>query len=382
MFESSKLIVNRRLSMLCLLLSGGTALAQSPAVDQQRSPILAKASSASQESKTLSGTIVMKWRTGGVSHQTRGTIQLAKPNLGRIDLQGDFPEVALVSDGRTRYLASAEDKYQQAPIDAKGAGLDSPWWGLPFRFFFTQGVNPFGGAADPSAVYSDIGALGAPGVLVKGNSPMGGYTEKLFFNSTGDLIKSSVQFGEGPGSAIFQATLTDVRHERIPDAVFRFTPKTGQSATTSNDGMLPLGSVAPAFTLRTAEGKRISLQQQLRGKKAMLVNFWYYNCAPCRIEFPQFESLYKQFASQGLGMIAINKGDSPAVVSRYVGTAGLTFPVVLGGEVGKGTIFERYKVTEVFPGTYLLNRDGKVVYRTTGADVDGIKRALSELGIR
>ena len=320
-----------------------------------------------------------------MTHQTKGTVELAKPNLGRIALQGDYPEVLLVSNGQTRYLASSEDKFEEASMDGKGAGLDSPWWGLPFRFFFTQSVNPFGATADKTATYSEIseraGDSASPrGVLVKGNSPMGAYTEKLSFNAKGDLVGSSIQFGEGTSAAVFQATLTNVRHGKIADASFRFVPKSGQAAISGTDGMLPLGTAAPAFSLHTPEGKSVTLDQQLRGKKAVLVNFWYYNCAPCRVEFPEFESLYKQFADQGFGIVAINKGDTATVTLKYVESAGLTFPVVLGGDIGKGSVFERYKVTETFPGSYLLNEQGKIVYRTTGADIEGLKRALGELG--
>ncbi len=363
------------------------ASSQSPRHDQQRDPILGKAVAESRLSLTLSGDMLLTWRIGGVTHQTKGTVQLAKPNLGRITLQGDYPEVLLVSNGQTRYLASSEDKFEEAPMDGIGAGLDSPWWGLPFRFFFTQSVNPFGATPDKTATYSEVGShLGgrasSPSVLVKGNSPMGVYIEKLAFNAKGDLVESSVQFGEGPNAALFQATLTNVHHGKIAETSFHFVPKAGQAAVSGTDGMLPLGAAAPVFSLRTPEGKLITLDQELRGKKALLVNFWYYNCAPCRVEFPEFENLYKQFTDQGFEIVAINKGDAAALTSKYRASAGLTFPVVLGGNVRKGSIFEQYKVTEAFPGSYLLNEDGKVVYRTTGADIEGLKSALRQLGFK
>ena len=387
MLDFSKNVINSRVVALFSLLLVPAALGQSPAHDLQRDPVLERAAVASRQSQTLTGDILLTWRTGGVTHQTKGTIQLAKPNLGRITLQGDYPEVLLVSNGRSRYLASSEDKFEEAPIDEKGAGLDSPWWGLPFRFFFTQSVNPFGAMADKTATYSESGvrpedSASPPSVLVKGNSPMGAYKEELSFNAEGDLIESSVQFGEGTNAALFQATLTHVRHGKIANTSLQFVPKAGQSAITNTDGMLPLGATAPPFSLRTPEGKLITLKQQLRGRKAILVNFWYYNCAPCRAEFPEFESLYKQFASQGFVIVAINKGDTAAVTSRYVGSAGLTFPVMLGGNATKGSVFEQYRVTEAFPGSYLLNEEGKIVFRSTGADIEGLAGALRKLGFK
>ena len=387
MLNSSKSAIFTRSFALFSLFLIPAAFGQSPSRDQELDPVLERAAAASRLSRTLSGDILLTWRTAGVTHQTKGTVQLAKPNLGRITLQGDYPEVLLVSNGQTRYLASSEDEFEEAPMDKEGARLDSPWWGLPFRFFFTQSVNPFGATPDKTATYGEAGlhpgdSASPLSVLVKGNSPMGAYIEKLAFNAKGDLVGSSVQFGEGPNAALFQAMLTNVRHGKISGTSFHFVPKAGQAAISSTDGMLPLGATAPVFSLRTPEGKLITLDQELRGKKGLLVNFWYYNCAPCRVEFPEFENLYKQFVDQGFGIVAINKGDTVAVTSKYVAGAGLTFPVVLGGNVGKGSIFEQYKVTEAFPGSYLLNEDGKVVYRTTGADIEGLKSALRQLGFK
>jgi peroxiredoxin len=120
----------------------------------------------------------------------------------------------------------------------------------------------------------------------------------------------------------------------------------------------------------------------MQGKRATLINFWFYNCAPCRIEFPEFEKLYQQFRSRGFNIIAIDKGDPTATVAGYVRRTGLTFPIAMGGDLHKRSVFESYKVTDQFPATYLLDSRGRIVYRTAGEDVAGLKRALAALGIQ
>lgn len=40
--------------------------------------------------------------------------------------------------------------------------------------------------------------------------------------------------------------------------------------------LLPLGRQAPLFTLPTPTGGEISLSAALQGKKALLINFWFY----------------------------------------------------------------------------------------------------------
>ena len=126
----------------------------------QHSKTLEEAAVASQRTSSLSPDILLTWRAGGVSRRSHGTIQLQRPNLARIVLQGDYPEVLLVSDGHTRYFAPSETQYQPSSMDAGGLGIDSPWWGLPFRYFFTQSANPFGATPDRTAVFQD--ALTAP----------------------------------------------------------------------------------------------------------------------------------------------------------------------------------------------------------------------------
>jgi peroxiredoxin len=211
---------------------------------------------------------------------------------------------------------------------------------------------------------------------------MGGYTERLAFDADGDLVRSSVQFGEGTNAAIFNAVMTNIRHEPIAAQTFRFRPGPGQLESANTDTMLPVGTQAPSFTLPTANGKSVRLADQRRGKRAVLVNFWYYNCAPCRLEFPEFEKLYQQYEAQGLNVIAINKADSPKVVSDYVRKAGLSFTVLMGGSVSETSVFSRYKVAEVFPGTYLLDEHGRIVYRSAREDMAGLERALAQLGFK
>jgi len=145
-------------SSLFVIASCGIALLQAQTL--QHSKTLEEAAVASQRTSSLSADILLTWRAGGVSRRSHGTIQLQRPNLARIVLQGDYPEVLLVSDGHTRYFAPSETQYQPSSMDAGGLGIDSPWWGLPFRYFFTQSANPFRATPDRTAVFQD--ALTAP----------------------------------------------------------------------------------------------------------------------------------------------------------------------------------------------------------------------------
>ena len=52
------------------------------------------------------------------------------------------------------------------------------------------------------------------------------------------------------------------------------SPATAQQDMTS--GLLAIGSKAPAFSVNSPRGGKISLASVIKGKKATLVNFWFY----------------------------------------------------------------------------------------------------------
>ncbi|MBL8066513.1 MAG: hypothetical protein JNM34_11760 [Chthonomonadaceae bacterium] len=40
--------------------------------------------------------------------------------------------------------------------------------------------------------------------------------------------------------------------------------------------LIPIGKPLPGFTLKLAKGGSLSLSQAIKGRKATLVNFWFY----------------------------------------------------------------------------------------------------------
>lgn len=342
---------------------------------------------AARNQRTLDADILFTWKTSTGVKTASGTIRLMKPNYALIRLTGDYPLRVLASDGTTRYLASDDNSYTQEPVDPRGEKIDTPWWGFPFRFFFVQSLNPFATAPHSTEQLDTVVSESIDGrefhiLQVHGVGPMGEYKAQFFFYRN-VLERAIVQFGTKTRTGVFEAKLSNV-HVNAPYSArsFHFAPVAGQRPTSISSGMLSIGEKAPDFTLPTPEGKQLRLSAQREGKRGTLVNFWYYNCAPCRIEFPEFEKLYEQYRGQGFTIVAVDRGDSATTVSDYARRAHLDFPIVLGGEFGRPGIFSSYKVTEAFPQTYLLDADGRVVYRTAGMDMEGLKRALQKQGFR
>jgi peroxiredoxin len=362
-----------------------SVLLQSNAQESPQS-FLASVTGSARSEHSLSASILLTWKSKTGLKRSSGTIRLMKPNYALIRLSGDYPLVLLVSDGAVRYTAPDQKNYTQEPMDAHGDEINTPWWGFPFRFFFTQSLNPFGAAADPtehldSVVTETIDGLKYRVLQVHGTGAMGEYKAEFHFNTENVLERSVVQFGAGAKTGVFEARLSSIR-VNVPyiAASFHFVPAAGQNPASMSGGMLALGQQAPNFLLPSPGGEKLTLTELRQGKKATLVNFWYYNCAPCRIEFPEFEKLYEEFRQRGFTIVAVDRGDTAQTVSQYARKAGLTFPIVLGGEFGKQGVFDKYRISEVFPQTYLLDADGRVVFRTAGADIGGIEKELAKLG--
>ncbi|MCG3137564.1 MAG: Thiol-disulfide oxidoreductase ResA [Phycisphaerae bacterium] len=120
---------------------------------------------------------------------------------------------------------------------------------------------------------------------------------------------------------------------------------------------LATGRQAPDFTLENISGQRVTLSQY-RGQ-AVLLNFWAVGCPDCRREAPFLRDIQNQYADRGLRVLAVNVWDEPAHrIQEYVRENNLSQQVLLGGH----DLFVDVYRGKFIPHTYLLDRQGKIVY--------------------
>lgn len=117
---------------------------------------------------------------------------------------------------------------------------------------------------------------------------------------------------------------------------------------------------APDFTLRDLGGNTVRLQD-LRGKVVFL-NFWATWCPPCRLEMPTMEQLHREFADQGLVILAVNFRESQDDVRSFVKQHGLTFTTLLDEEEKAFGLYRAWSL----PTTYLINKNGEIVGKVIG----------------
>ena len=118
-------------------------------------------------------------------------------------------------------------------------------------------------------------------------------------------------------------------------------------------------AAAPQFTLTDVVGHPLSLSNY-RGK-VVILDFWAPWCPPCRREIPDFISLQKQYASQGLQIIGIGL-DQPSNVASFVQQYGINYPVAIGDDA----ISNLYGGVSGIPTTFIIDKEGNISNKFEG----------------
>lgn len=137
-----------------------------------------------------------------------------------------------------------------------------------------------------------------------------------------------------------------------------------------------VGNRAPAFTLRTIEGKQTISLADLRGQ-VVVVNFWASWCAACRREHPNLLAAWTRYRDRGVVVVGIVFEDSPAAAMTYMRELGGDWPTVADPGGRTALAYGIYGI----PETFFIGPDGKVAFKQVGYSsydvlVDNISRLL------
>jgi peroxiredoxin len=115
---------------------------------------------------------------------------------------------------------------------------------------------------------------------------------------------------------------------------------------------------ATDFQVSLFDGAEFQLSEQA-GRSAVVVNFWYPSCPPCREEMPEFEKAWREYQGEGvrfLGLFVPMGFDSEQDARNFVDELGLTFDFATDRGA---SIAQAYQV-EYFPTTYFIDARGRV----------------------
>ena len=117
----------------------------------------------------------------------------------------------------------------------------------------------------------------------------------------------------------------------------------------------------PAFNILQDDGFSAFSTEDLQGK-TVIVNLWATWCPPCRAELPSMNRVWKKLKDKDVYMVAISVSESADVVDDFRKTHPIDFKVALdmSGDMSRSWGMKG------LPTTYIINKQGKIVYRTIG----------------
>ena len=151
------------------------------------------------------------------------------------------------------------------------------------------------------------------------------------------------------------------------------------SSTASSSGApvgLQVGDAAPNFTLKTLDGKQVSLSDY-RGK-AVMINFWYATCPGCLAETPGIERFYaaQQAAGKSFVILAVNSVDDAPTAQQFVQQYGITYTPVLDDNQRVATLYN----LNATPTSYFIDRQGIIRFVQVGPiDEATLQQKMAEI---
>ena len=121
---------------------------------------------------------------------------------------------------------------------------------------------------------------------------------------------------------------------------------------------MPAANPAPDFNLMGMDGDTHTLDD-LKGK-FVLVNFWATWCNPCKVEMPLLEKLHQTLKSEKFTVLGLHVGPGPENIEEFKKLMPISFPIYVDMdlEVNWGV--------PGLPTTFLMNPEGKLIYRAVG----------------
>lgn len=131
-------------------------------------------------------------------------------------------------------------------------------------------------------------------------------------------------------------------------------------ADSMRDRVVRAGDQAPYFSLRADNGLTVTPTDF--GGKVLIVNFWATWCPPCVEETPSMVAFANQYRDKGVVVFGISVDKSQKNYDNFIRRFGVSFLTSRDPEAKVSDLFGTY----VYPETYVINREGKVVQKIIG----------------
>jgi len=142
---------------------------------------------------------------------------------------------------------------------------------------------------------------------------------------------------------------------------------------------LTAGTKAPDFELKTMDGKRFVLRDELASGPVVLA-FFKVSCPTCQYAFPFLERLERAYGHKGVRIVGISQ-NNPRDTAAFAKEFGVTFPILLD-DTETYPASNAYGLTNV-PTIFWIAQDGEIELSSVGwskADFADINRKMAEAG--
>ena len=121
------------------------------------------------------------------------------------------------------------------------------------------------------------------------------------------------------------------------------------------------GAKIQSFSERDMGGEKFNLKEMANSGKVVVLNFWFINCPPCRMEIPQLNETVDAYQqNKDVVFIAIALDDKYAL-EKFLKTLPFNYHIIDNGRY----IATQYGINS-FPTHLVLNKEGKVLFHTSG----------------
>ena len=136
------------------------------------------------------------------------------------------------------------------------------------------------------------------------------------------------------------------------------------------------GQPAPRFRAKTTAGAQFN-NESVKGK-VVLFEFWTTWCKYCEGEAELVDNVAKEFADQGLIVLAVDVLEPDQRVKKYLAEHPRSVPIVLTKDTNLAAMYN----AQSYPIYVVIDRDGNIAAEQRGAAGEtGLRRMLKRAGI-
>ena len=136
------------------------------------------------------------------------------------------------------------------------------------------------------------------------------------------------------------------------------------------------GQPAPRFRAKTTAGDQFN-NASVKGK-VVLFEFWTTWCKYCEAEASMVDDVAKEFADNGLIVLAVDVLEPDQKVKKYLVEHPRSVPIVLAKETNLAAMYN----AQSYPIYVVIDRDGNIAAEQRGAAGDAaLRRLLKRAGL-